>query len=317
VRRLLYLVPLIAACSFDSGGVSIGDDDQAAIDATQAIDGTPGAPDANVVPPDANLPDGDSDGVPDATDNCPGAANADQANEDGDTHGDVCDNCPHVPNADQANADADGVGDSCDPHPGPGDAIVLFDGFNGATRAAAWTVAGGADTWTVSGGKMHQSATTREEKVLYYNGLPLTTPTIDVLMTATNIPPSTDANDNFRTISVVNELQAGGGGGFTARLAAVEDKILSASFAYVMTMADGGTDYGNFNYTNGALATTPYFLRTTVDAAQQTVSVLFTGGGGTTADQGAIPAGGAIGLRTVNVAADYDYIVVMTYTPPS
>ena len=43
--------------------------------------------------------------------------------------------------------------------------------------------------------------------------------------------------------------------------------------------------------------------------------VLYTGGGGTTADEPATPAGGSIGLRTQNVAADYDYIVVMTYTP--
>jgi Thrombospondin type 3 repeat len=95
---------------------------------------------------DAPANDADGDGIANAVDNCPDVANPDQADEDGDALGDACDPCP--PFAATADADADGIPDACDPYPNaPGDAIVLFDGFDATPTAAL--VEG---TWTFSNG---------------------------------------------------------------------------------------------------------------------------------------------------------------------
>jgi hypothetical protein len=119
-------------------------------------DGVPDAADLCPAVPDPEQGDGDGDGIGDACDLCPTVADPEQLDADGDGVGDACDLCPLIPNEAQhdedgdgvgdecdpcphlhggddplADRDGDGVGDACDPRPNdPGDAIVLFLGFN-------------------------------------------------------------------------------------------------------------------------------------------------------------------------------------------
>jgi len=174
--RALYLVPLLAACSFShgimpgdasgsGGGDGPGSDAPMMIDA-KLVDAHPDAPpDAATIvymdAPDApaNASDTDGDGVPDATDNCPTLANADQRDHDGDGKGDVCDRCPHLASTTDPDADGDGVGDACDPRPSTaGDSRALWEGFYDASAIAGWTTNGG--TWAVASGVLTQSSTT-------------------------------------------------------------------------------------------------------------------------------------------------------------
>jgi hypothetical protein len=72
--------------------------------------------------------------------------------EDGDDAGDGCDNCPGIFNDQDDDGDGDGVGDVCDPRPADfGDALLLFDGFNGAALASSWKPVGEAVSWSVDG----------------------------------------------------------------------------------------------------------------------------------------------------------------------
>lgn len=100
-------------------------------------------------------PDLDHDGVPDAIDNCRDVANPNQHDEDLDSFGDACDNCPQVANPDQANADAasgDTLGDACGDVPTTVDCIALFAGFGDA--AGFEPVRG---TWTIDQDSIVQS----------------------------------------------------------------------------------------------------------------------------------------------------------------
>lgn len=303
MRGFAALLIALAGCSFDAGGVAVGDDD--------VVDAAGNPPDA-----DPGVPDADHDGVEDSADNCPSVANADQANEDGDVLGDVCDNCPHLVNGSQENADGDGVGDDCDPHKEtPGDSIVLFDGFNGSARNAAWAVSSGADTWTVSGGFLHQTAAAAEDKVLSFTGISLSSLTVDTAVTPTTIPPSTGDEDNLRGADIVNNIPVGGA--INARTAGVEDKIRSAEFAaYAVTQPLGGNaDNGNWTYTGGSLSPTRYLIHTTIENGSQSVIVTDAGGTPTAAAEAATPPAGTIGLRTLNIAADFQYVVVYDFNP--
>jgi hypothetical protein len=318
-RAWILLVPL-AACRFDGGGIAVSGDDVVADDVVVA-DAAPIEPDAEVAP-DAMPPppDGDGDGVPDLTDNCVAIPNATQANEDGDPLGDACDNCPHVVNPDQLTADGDLVGDACDPEPTlDGDVILYFDGFNGAARAAAWTVGSGADTWGVSGGVMHQPATTREQKILYLAGLSATEVTIDVAMTPTNIPPSIDANDKERVTGVVAAYTPVINSAGTGREAHVGDIITSpdvAAWVEVGAVTDtGGAGSIQFDYLTNVMSTGTYLLRAHVVNGSQNAAATEPGGAAVKIEDTDATAAGTIGLRTRNLAADYAYVVVFGVEP--
>lgn len=313
MRSAVWFLLVAAGCRFDGGGVGGADDVPDPDAAAGDVDAAP--PDIDAMPPpppDAMPPDQDGDGVADALDNCVAIGNPAQYNEDGDERGDVCDNCPHLGNDDQASGDGDAVGDACDPYPGlAGDTIALFDGFNGATRAPAWTAPVGADTWTVGGGLLHQTATTREEKILQYSGLVATLVSVDVALTPTTIPDSTDATDSVRSAGVVTGFSSSGIA--TGRVAVVADLIRSESPAYLMTNflgATADTGSGGWEYFGSTLSAARYLLSTSAGSSQQSIDGVEPGGGTATAAQSATPNPAGIGLRTRNMAVDYEYIVV-------
>jgi hypothetical protein len=313
MRPAVLLLLAAAACKFDGGGVGAGDDVPDPDGSVADVDAAPDDPDAMPPPPDAMPPpDQDGDGIADAADNCVAIGNPEQYNEDGDARGDVCDNCPHVDNDGQESGDGDAVGDACDPYPGlAGDAIVLFDGFHGTTRAPAWTAAVGADTWTVGGGALHQTATTREEKILHYSGLTETLVSVDVALTPTTIPDSTDTGDNVRSAGAVTGFSASGVA--AGRVAVVADLIRSDNPAYVMTNvlgASADTGNGGWQYFTGALSTGRYLISTSAGSTEQSIAGVEPGGGTAAGSQAATPVAAGVGLRTRNVAVDYEYIVV-------
>jgi hypothetical protein len=306
---VLFTALLATGCRFDAGGVT--GDDVVPPDAAPGGDG-PSAPDGAA--PDAAGPDLDGDGVTDDVDNCVAIANPGQYNEDGDAPGDACDNCPHVVNDDQVSGDGDAVGDACDPYPGVGgDVIALFDGFHGATRAAGWTASVGADTWTVGGDVLHQTDTTREEKILAFPSVTGTLVSIDVAFTPTDVPASTGDEDNVRSVGVVTGFSNSGVA--AGRVALVADLIRSVSSpAYAMDNALGPTaetnSDGDFAYLAAALGTIRYELSTWAQPTEHSTTVIPAGGASATATDAATPVVGAAALRTRNVAADFEYIVV-------
>jgi hypothetical protein len=308
---LLGVVIAVAAfgCKFDESGV--GDDDGHTIDADPgAIDGTPGAPDAT--PPDASPPDADSDGVVDALDNCPAIGNPLQENEDGDARGDVCDNCPHLANNDQVTVDGDLVGDACDPHPGEaGDAIAVFDGFNGSALDAAWTVQAGSPTWSVSGGKLHQTDLLREVKLLVRSGLSSTLVTVDTAFTPTTIPPSSDGTDTLRSAGVITANTGAAG-----MISAVADQLGGTNPAYAIVESFTGLGQ-DFMYMTNPLGTVRYELRTSVGAEKQELRIVEAGGGAGAATSGTTAVNGTVGFRSRNIAVDYEYIVIFTFPSPA
>ena len=316
MRPAVLLLLAAAACRFDSGGVGAGDDvpdpDPDAGSTTGDVDAAPDDPDAMPPPPDAMPPDQDGDGIADAADNCVAIGNPQQYNEDGDARGDVCDNCPHLDNDGQESGDGDAVGDACDPYPAlDGDTIALFDGFHGTTRAPAWTAAVGADTWTVGDGVLHQTATTREEKILHYSGLVATLVSVDVALIPTTIPDSTDIGDNVRSAGAVTGFSTSGVA--AGRVAVVADLIRSDNPAYVMTNflgASADTGNGGWEYLAATLSAGRYLISTSAGSTEQSIDGVEPGGGTAAASQGATPSAAGIGLRTRNVAVDYEYIVV-------
>jgi hypothetical protein len=106
------------------------------------------------------LADDDGDGIMNASDNCPKAANPMQENEDGDARGDICDRCPvdAAPGADDDD-DGDGVGNGCDPEPDMRNTFVAFEGFNGTSAGAGWTVTG---AWAYGHGRAQSNNGTNQ-----------------------------------------------------------------------------------------------------------------------------------------------------------
>lgn len=71
--------------------------------------------------------------------------------EDGDGVVDACDVCPAHPDPLQEDSDGDGVGDACDPRPDvPGETLLFFDGFGGPTLDAGYETAG-SGSWRLTG----------------------------------------------------------------------------------------------------------------------------------------------------------------------
>lgn len=212
------------ACSFDGGGV--GDD---------------GGDDA----PDAPLDDDrDDDGVADGDDNCPDVANPGQHDEDGDGVGNACDNCPHVANADQANdgeAGAgeapDGTGDACDPDPtGPGNDLLLFEGFDDPAALDDWRVFGGG-IWSIEGGALRQASTGGSPAVLYYAARQLRSSLLSTRITVDAFAAGTAG----RVIGTVHAFATGPGpgSGYSCQLFQNPEIAPPESRGYLFTLRGG------------------------------------------------------------------------------
>jgi hypothetical protein len=322
----------LVACKFDGSGVGPGggDDDDDDIDA-QVVDDDGGPIDAPAIdampidampidatPIDAPPPDTDMDGVIDAIDNCVAVPNTAQYDEDIDLVGDACDNCPHVPNPAQTTADGDQVGDDCDPDPDQGnDVLALFDGFNGSALAAGWMVGGGAATWTVSGGELHQTSTTREQKILYWNTLTAAAATIDVRIDFVDIPPAAP-QDETRTAGVLSAYSPGDMDG-SGRSIVIGDYIASSTApAWVMmgSVQNGGMTYSVMEFLDAALSEGTYYLRAHFETGDQYAIAIEPSNEITSAvDTQTYATTGRVGFRTRNVAVDIPWVVVFTKAP--
>ncbi len=318
----------LMACRFDGGGVGGGGggddqpvDGQVGDDGDGPIDGAPldampiDAVPIDAVPIDAAPLDTDNDTVIDLLDNCPTIANVEQYDEDADGRGDVCDNCPHVANPAQTTADGDLVGDACDPDPDDGgDVLAFFDGFNGSGLAAGWLVGAGAATWTVSGGQLHQPATTREQKILYWDNLSDAAVTVDAAITFAVIPPPAP-QDETRSAGLLASYVPGEQGG-TSRAIVIGDYIASSvNPAWIMmgSVQNGGLTYTVFSYLSAALQQDTYALRAHFASGDQVAVGVEPDGTVTSAvDAQDYGASGRVGLRTRSVAIDVPYLVVFT-----
>jgi hypothetical protein len=306
---------LLAACSFDAGGVGDDGDDEVAVDAS-AVDAS-----STIDGPEDPPPDGDGDGVPDQDDNCVEVENPGQDDEEDDGVGDACDNCPHVANPAQETLDGDQVGDACDPDDQAGDdVLIFFDGFNGNALGSAWSVGLGASTWSVSGGALHQTSVALERKILYLPSTSLLRTTIFTAMSPTQIPEVVGDADISRAGGIVTGYAAVAD---TGRIATISDLIgpdsENPSFVITNSIAEGETGGGGgFEYFEIPIQVGDYLVSTTVTATEHYAGVAAPNDQVLVAvdDEGAeIPVLGNVGLLTRNIAADFHYVVVFGKNP--
>lgn len=328
---------MVAACSFDQSGIGSGGDGggQGAADAQRfdadpnAPDATPGQPDAFVPdPPDATPPDFDNDGVPDADDNCPMDMNPDQYDEDADDVGDECDNCPHIKNTDQADVGEannsgtpDGVGDVCDPRPeGEGDAIAVFDGFNGNTLDPMW-IAGpssGTNEWALSGdGYLLQPSASVASRALLWNGDIQVIAAVDTALEVDAIAAETGApDDNSRTVGPLGAFADGAGSGTGyACFQFINPNLVSPTNFATMAEFDGNGWIGNDSQG------TPWDLETNerytyrmywhgIDDEQECTVDTASDDPQSASDSDTTYISGIGGLRTYGVSARFEYFVL-------
>jgi hypothetical protein len=346
-RCLLLVSALLALadCAFDESGVggdagagvvdaapSPGDaraDAAEMPDAAQLPDASPGLPDAfepaDATPTVDSMADEDSDGIADDVDNCPSDYNPEQYDEDDDGHGDVCDNCPSVFNDQQrdeleeeAGRDADGVGDACDPRPiMSGDSIAFFDGFNGDTLGAEWSVSG-VDSWSVSGGRLRQTAETGSRTV-YYAAATFSRAVVQTEITAHSMQPPSGTNQRYR-MGLLGQLTPG------------------ESYYHCVQVMDGSgpdntTRWRLLEYLGGfsnlATATAPWSIQVGVpyslwmavsdDPAWQVCRVSTASADTPVQVEGASASltSGYLGVTTSELTASLPYVVIYALGPPA
>ena len=188
---LVVFAMVIAGCGFSGSGAAddVGDDGVGADAATDAP--VTGA-------------DRDGDGVLDAADLCPDVADPVQNDEDADGAGDRCDVCPQVAGATD-DADGDHIGDACDPNPAtPGDELLVFDGFAGATLDPAWTViVGDSSDWQAGDGVALVQGGEPASLLMQRVGAPGDTLRVDTAMEVTAIGPGAT-----RSVALVTDATA-------------------------------------------------------------------------------------------------------------
>lgn len=240
-----------------------------------------------------NEPTGDG---PDRLD-CAGGTH----DEDGDHLPDACDLCPGVAD-DQTDDDNDGVGNACDPSPTTQDEIALFISF--ADPGQTWRMVDG--TWSTSDGENLRYASPEFNMTgatLFQGVMPAPPFTVEYHYTVDTIAvrPSifgvlVDADTNASGIAcgqtrTTNPLKDVVRNTYTAKTLASETEI--------MTVTPGG-----------------YRVTATYDRSGQIQCALasddMTVGGGTTLTwtSDKAPAAGALGFRSLQVAASVQYVVI-------
>jgi len=317
----------VAGCKFDPAGVA-GDDDRPPTDAG----GDGATPDANgpIDAPDSGIDlDTDDDGVVDAVDNCDEDANPDQHDEDGDTVGDVCDNCPHVANLLQAdttetpgNGGADGVGDDCDPSPLTRDMIALFEPFTGDTLPDGWSV-DGAGTWEVSADHLRQTDAAVANAILFYDEdfADLWFDTAVTLDTVTGPQPPGQGVTTTRSVAPFIRYAADAGAGTgTGYSCSIFDNINDnnagtfIAFTYNNGVFGGITGATAYTLAGGLASGQSYGVR--ASAVDSTVTCMLDDGSDHTSSGTNLEhTTGTIALRSLGIAASWDYVVVITPRP--
>ncbi|MEZ4364632.1 MAG: hypothetical protein R3B48_30935 [Kofleriaceae bacterium] len=268
----------------------------------------PPKPDAPMVEDD----DPDRDDVKNPNDNCPNVANPNQANDDGDALGDACDPCPWKANEDTTDADGDKLTDICDPDPRFADQLIYFDGFDkieaGATLPTGWTALNSTGEWTAQDGALHgehSSAAGDAPALLAHDlGAGAFSDRIFVRSSARFV----DGGANHRQAGITADLEMAS---ISTPAGAFCDITLDtgksvAGYFRDRDFAEEGNSVGN---RANAVALTLTIERGDVrkvrcDATAQNPSSAVI------ADDPAVRAGTAIGMRLSNGAATYEFVAV-------
>ena len=246
--------------------------------------------------------DDDGDGVLNGGDNCVTVANPDQANEDGDRFGDACDPCPPIADDAGLDGDGDGVGDACDPNPTtPGDAFALFAGFGGGIPAG-WTQTG---TWTAAAGSVSVISGTNRHSLLV-TSIPLTggeviATRLVVDAVFDNDPRSAGVADQV-VVSPLAGVACGGGQNAQADGAIPGVYITNMAGGAILGLSTSTFAVGSRHDVAFRRAGTSYTCTGTPDGATPA---------STSATYTPAPAAPAVGLRTQNVSATFDWLMVI------
>lgn len=259
---------------------------------------------------DASPDDPDGDGVRGAADNCPTVANPRQHDEDRDGRGDPCDPCPIGGGDADLDADGDGVGDGCDRNPDRFDCLAWFDSFTRDSRGAyVFGPDGRFGAWTVAAGQLRQEAPGADRALILTSG-GLLEPTV---LTRGVVGAFSETGTAFglgawapaSTLPVGAEFPTGCLGGAQQGPNGEADATVTASTGTLQLLASA---------TLGVRLTSDVTFALTVESAgDKRASMTLGGAGGAAATAGppsACGPGDRAGLRTRNLAAQFDYLLV-------
>jgi hypothetical protein len=312
--ELALLGLLVAACNpiFGLDEVTPGRADADATDAPDAVGLDGPAIDADDLDPDG-------DGVVGAADNCTTVANPRQHDEDGDGRGDPCDPCPLGGGAADLDSDSDGVGDGCDRNPDRFDCVVWFDSFTRDTRGA-YTFGPSAPfgSWTVDlgAGQLVQSDPDADRALVLTPG-GLREPSV---LTRGTIGSFSNSGQAFGVGAWAPASSLASGAELpTGCLGGVQQGTADTAVATI-TASTGTLDQLG-SATLGVRMTSGVVVALAVESAddkrvavQLNTSPTVSVGAGPTATCG---AGDRAGLRTRNLSARFDYLLVTSSCPGS